>query len=245
MGLTQQVCFRNLVARNRAYAAQQNAERRRRNGTTTNKATADESTTRNSMDAPPDAPPAPPATELEKIPLPFIAVNTNQSSIIQCDMSGDRTDVMFNFSLPFELNDDNTILKNMHMNRTSLSTVRQIVPPDLFEYCETNHLLDDVVVIPKEGDDTESLPLQQPHTGLSSSPPPTPPPCTRHQEQEQERDPNQSITPLSSTTMQHSDSATTTVLSPRSLPEEKAAASPDKSASSSTMSQHHTRDLVF
>ena len=130
-------------------------------------------------------------------------------------------------------------------NRTSLSTVRQIVPPDLFEYCETNHLLDDVVVIPKEGDDTESLPRQQPHTGQSSSPPPTPPPCTRHQEQEQERDPNQSITPLSSTTTQHSDSATTTVLSPRSLPEEKAAASPDKSASSSTMSQHHTRDLVF
>ena len=114
--LTQQVCFRNLVARNRAYAAKQNAERRRRNGTTTNKATADESTTRNSMDAPPDAPTAPPATELEKIPLPFIVVNTNQSSVIQCDMSGDRTDVMFNFSLPFELNDDNTILKNMHMS---------------------------------------------------------------------------------------------------------------------------------
>ena len=135
-------------------------------------------------------------------------------------------------------------------NRTSLATVRQIVPPDLFEYCETNHLLDDVVVIPKDDDDTESSPLQHPHqehqprTGPLSSPSPTPPPCTRHQEQQQP-DSKQSITPLSSTTTQHSDSATTTVLSPRSLQEEKAAASPDKSASSSTMSQHHTRDLVF
>ena len=110
--LTQQVCFRNLVARNRAYAAKKEADR---GGSGTMKETTEESTTSDSLDAPPEYPSAPPATELEKIPLPFIVVNTNQSSVIQCDMSGDRTDVMFNFSLPFELNDDNTILKNMHM----------------------------------------------------------------------------------------------------------------------------------
>ncbi|KAL3903429.1 MAG: hypothetical protein SGILL_010450, partial [Bacillariaceae sp.] len=51
----------------------------------------------------------------EKIPLPFIVVNTNASAIIQCDMSRDRTDVMFDFSMPFEINDDNTILKRMGM----------------------------------------------------------------------------------------------------------------------------------
>lgn len=49
----------------------------------------------------------------EKIPLPFIVVNTNASAVIQCDMSRDRTDVMFDFSMPFEINDDNTILKKM------------------------------------------------------------------------------------------------------------------------------------
>lgn len=51
----------------------------------------------------------------ERIPLPFIVVNTNSSAVIQCDMSRDRTDVMFNFNLPFEINDDNTILKKMGM----------------------------------------------------------------------------------------------------------------------------------
>lgn len=51
----------------------------------------------------------------EKIPLPFIVVNTHRLSVIQCDMSGDRTDVMFDFSMPFEINDDNTILKKMGM----------------------------------------------------------------------------------------------------------------------------------
>ena len=51
----------------------------------------------------------------EKIPLPFIVVNTNSSAVIQCDMSRDRTDVMFDFSMPFEINDDNTILKKLGM----------------------------------------------------------------------------------------------------------------------------------
>jgi transcription factor Dp-1 len=51
----------------------------------------------------------------EKIPLPFIVVSTNSLAVIQCDMSRDRTDVMFDFSMPFEINDDNTILKRMGM----------------------------------------------------------------------------------------------------------------------------------
>jgi transcription factor Dp-1 len=51
----------------------------------------------------------------EKIPLPFIVVNTSSSAVIQCDMSRDRTDVMFDFTMPFEINDDNTILKKMGM----------------------------------------------------------------------------------------------------------------------------------
>jgi hypothetical protein len=51
----------------------------------------------------------------EKIPLPFIVVNTNSEAVIHCNMSRDRTDVMFDFSMPFEINDDNTILKKMGM----------------------------------------------------------------------------------------------------------------------------------
>lgn len=53
--------------------------------------------------------------EGEKIPLPFIVVNTHSSAVIQCEMSPDRTDVMFDFSMPFEINDDNTILKRLGM----------------------------------------------------------------------------------------------------------------------------------
>jgi transcription factor Dp-1 len=47
------------------------------------------------------------------IPLPFIVINTSSQAVIQCHMSRDMTDVMFDFSKPFEINDDNTILKRL------------------------------------------------------------------------------------------------------------------------------------
>jgi hypothetical protein len=48
-----------------------------------------------------------------KIPLPFIVVNTSNAAVIQCNMSRDKQDVMFDFSMPFEINDDNRILKRL------------------------------------------------------------------------------------------------------------------------------------
>jgi Transcription factor DP/E2F/DP family winged-helix DNA-binding domain len=75
--VTQQVCFRNLVAHNLERAME--------------------------LADPND----------NNIPLPFIVVNTHSSAVIQCNMSRDLTDVMFDFSAPFEINDDNTILKRL------------------------------------------------------------------------------------------------------------------------------------
>lgn len=50
-----------------------------------------------------------------KIPLPFIVINTNENAVIKCNMSRDLTEVMFDFTMPFEINDDNSILKRLHL----------------------------------------------------------------------------------------------------------------------------------
>jgi transcription factor Dp-1 len=55
------------------------------------------------------------AKQFQKIPLPFIVVNTSSAAVIQCNMSRDLTDVMFDFTLPFEINDDNSILKRLKL----------------------------------------------------------------------------------------------------------------------------------
>lgn len=57
----------------------------------------------------------PPVQQERNIPLPFIVVNTHSSAVIQCNMSRELTDVAFEFSQPFEINDDNTILKRLGM----------------------------------------------------------------------------------------------------------------------------------
>ena len=85
--LAQHVCFRNLVAHNARRQQQQQP------------AVDNSSTTKTD----------------NKIPLPFIVINTSSAAIIQCNMSRDLTDVMFDFTLPFEINDDNTILKRLGM----------------------------------------------------------------------------------------------------------------------------------
>ena len=51
--------------------------------------------------------------EDEKIALPFLVVNTAENAVIQCNMNHDKTDVMFDFNMPFEINDDNEILKRL------------------------------------------------------------------------------------------------------------------------------------
>jgi len=84
--------------------------------------------------------------EDERIPLPFIVVNTHSSAVIQCEMSPDRSDVMFDFSMPFEINDDNTILKRLGMNKTTMPVLEEILPKDLFEYCQEHGLLDTVLL---------------------------------------------------------------------------------------------------
>lgn len=49
----------------------------------------------------------------DKIPLPFIVVNASSRAVIQVDINEDQTEVMFDFNMPFEMSDDNAILKRL------------------------------------------------------------------------------------------------------------------------------------
>eukprot|EP01118_Nematostelium_gracile_P011893 TRINITY_DN4291_c0_g1_i2.p1 TRINITY_DN4291_c0_g1~~TRINITY_DN4291_c0_g1_i2.p1 ORF type:complete len:154 (+),score=36.20 TRINITY_DN4291_c0_g1_i2:55-516(+) len=48
-----------------------------------------------------------------RIELPFIIVNTKNTTVIGCEVADDRTAYFFNFSLPFEIHDDAEILKRI------------------------------------------------------------------------------------------------------------------------------------
>ncbi|XP_053210684.1 transcription factor Dp-1-like [Panonychus citri] len=50
-----------------------------------------------------------------KIHLPFIIVNTDKRTIIDCSISNDKTEYLFNFDNAFEIHDDVEVLKRMGM----------------------------------------------------------------------------------------------------------------------------------
>jgi len=72
--------------------------------------------------------------EQRKIPLPFIIINTHMATVIQCEMTEDRSDVFFNFSNQFELKDDNDILKRMGLQQASEEEVESFVPENVRKY---------------------------------------------------------------------------------------------------------------
>jgi E2F/DP family winged-helix DNA-binding domain/Transcription factor DP len=68
----------------------------------------------------------------------------------------DLTDVMFDFSQPFEINDDNTILKRLGMDKISRPALVEMLPDELLNYAESHHLLSSILV---DDDTATSTPM--------------------------------------------------------------------------------------
>jgi predicted transcriptional regulator len=49
----------------------------------------------------------------ERIYLPFIIIHTKKQTLIDCEMSEDKSEYFFDFSMPFTIHDDNEILRRM------------------------------------------------------------------------------------------------------------------------------------
>lgn len=70
------------------------------------------------------------ATAEPRIQIPFIIVHTGLETVIDCMMTEDRTDIRFDFSQPFEIHDDNEILRRMELNAPADMSV-QAVPAEV------------------------------------------------------------------------------------------------------------------
>jgi len=118
--------------------------------------------------------------EDEKIALPFLVVNTAENAVIQCNMNHDKTDVMFDFNMPFEINDDNEILKRLGLSQASYEDLEKLLPKDIFHYCRDHRLLDAVICRPSYPPPPPHYPysngheghIAQPHHGAAPAPAP-------------------------------------------------------------------------
>ncbi|XP_050719042.1 transcription factor Dp-1-like isoform X2 [Eriocheir sinensis] len=86
------------------------------------------------------------------IQLPFIIVNTNKKTVIECSISNDKTEYLFDFEDRFEIHDDIEVLKRMGMalgldkaqcSQVDLERAKSLVPKALESYvidlAEGNH----------------------------------------------------------------------------------------------------------
>ncbi|XP_069753451.1 transcription factor Dp-2-like isoform X2 [Narcine bancroftii] len=91
------------------------------------------------------SPPAPNST----IQLPFIIVNTSKKTVIDCSISSDKFEYLFNFDNTFEIHDDIEVLKRMGMSfglesgkctpenlKTANSLVSKVFQPYVTEMAE-------------------------------------------------------------------------------------------------------------
>ncbi|KAI5641508.1 transcription factor DP domain-containing protein [Phthorimaea operculella] len=79
------------------------------------------------------------------IHLPFIVVNTSDKALIDCSISNDKTEYMFNFNKRFQIHDDIDILKRMGLlygldkgesSEDDIKRLKKMVPKSLESYVE-------------------------------------------------------------------------------------------------------------
>lgn len=75
-----------------------------------------------------------PVGEDQRIPLPFIVINTNKDTIVECEMAENQTDIFFNFNNTFEIHDDNEILKRMKLQTVPPGEMKEYIPEALMKY---------------------------------------------------------------------------------------------------------------
>ncbi|THD21983.1 Transcription factor Dp 1 [Fasciola hepatica] len=81
----------------------------------------------------------------EKIPLPFLVISTNRKTVIDCNISNDKLDYVFNFDQAFEIRDEVDTLKRLglmlrlgtiHCTQEDYNQCLELVPPSLRFYVE-------------------------------------------------------------------------------------------------------------
>ncbi|XP_012283649.1 transcription factor Dp-1 isoform X5 [Orussus abietinus] len=145
------------------------------------------------------------------IQLPFIIVNTSKKTVIDCSISNDKTEYLFNFNDKFEIHDDIEVLKRMGLafglekgecTEEDLQKAKTMVPKSLEKYVEqlaTGDLEKFIpVTIPGPStsmdeleiklESTGSRPPSSSHTSLSEDALSPPPYFSEDEDEEEESD---------------------------------------------------------
>ncbi|TNN20134.1 Tyrosyl-DNA phosphodiesterase 1 isoform 1 [Schistosoma japonicum] len=130
--IMQLIAFKNLVMRNKIN------DRCRRNRTVPESRSIDTDADKIALNG---------ASKIrnEKIPLPFLVISTHRKTVIDCNISTDKLEYLFNFDQAYEIRDEVDTLKRMglmlrlgtiHCTQEEYNQCLELVPPSLRFYVE-------------------------------------------------------------------------------------------------------------
>ncbi|VDP37931.1 unnamed protein product [Schistosoma curassoni] len=136
--IMQLIAFKNLVMRNKIN------DRCRRNGMVSESNTCGGS---RNIDTDSDKMTSNGTSKIrnEKIPLPFLVISTHRKTVIDCNISTDKLEYLFNFDQAYEIRDEVDTLKRMglmlrlgtiHCTQEEYNQCLELVPPSLRFYVE-------------------------------------------------------------------------------------------------------------
>jgi len=73
--------------------------------------------------------------------LPFIVLGTPRETVIQCEMTEDRKEMLFTFSGPFSIEEDKDVMKAMGLSRIAPWDLPRLIPREVCQFYPTEDII--------------------------------------------------------------------------------------------------------
>jgi len=97
---------------------------------------------------------ASPFLRTPRLKLPFIVLGTPRETVIQCEMTEDRKEMLFTFSGPFSIEEDKDVMKAMGLSRIAPWDLPRLIPREVCQF----YPIEDIIVPSNANPNTNTNP---------------------------------------------------------------------------------------
>jgi len=97
---------------------------------------------------------ASPFLRTPRLKLPFIVLGTPRETVIQCEMTEDRKEMLFTFSGPFSIEEDKDVMKAMGLSRIAPWDLPRLIPREVCQF----YPIEDIIVPSNPNPNTNTNP---------------------------------------------------------------------------------------
>ena len=81
-------------------------------------------------------------TNATQVPVPFIIISTDKSTVVQAEMNEDRSDIFFNFTQEFKIHDDEEVCRQLNLHKVSREKVNEMISDEFLQFLPADYFPD-------------------------------------------------------------------------------------------------------